>query len=57
VGCWAGSADLTVVEREFTLVSVDPALDAFAGQAADMHAGALVSSREARRALGALVTT
>ena len=50
--CWG--ADLTVVEREFTLVGVNPALDAFADQAAQMHAGALQSAREAGRALGAL---
>jgi FMN-dependent NADH-azoreductase len=50
-------ADLTVVEREFTLVGVNPALDAFADQAAELHAGALASAREAGRALGALVTT
>jgi FMN-dependent NADH-azoreductase len=47
-------ADLTVVEREFTLVGVNPALDSFAEQAAQMHAGALQSAREAGRALGAL---
>jgi len=45
-------ADLTVVEREFTLVGVNPALDAFADLAAEMHAGALQSAREAGRALG-----
>ncbi len=45
-------ADLTVVEREFTLVGVNPALDAFTGLAAQMHAGALQSAREAGRALG-----
>ncbi|MEU8010060.1 FMN-dependent NADH-azoreductase [Micromonospora parva] len=50
--CWG--ADLTVVEREFTLVGVNPALDAFVDQAAQMHAGALQSAREAGRALGAL---
>ncbi len=50
--CWG--ADLTVVEREFTLVGVNPALDAFVDQAAQMHAGALESAREAGRALGAL---
>lgn len=50
--CWG--ADLTVVEREFTLVGVNPALDAFADQAAQMHAGALQAAREAGRALGAL---
>ena len=51
---WA--ADLTVVEREFTLVGVAPGLDAFAEQAAEMHRGALDSARAAGRALGALVT-
>lgn len=50
-------ADLTVVEREFTLVGVNPALDAFTDQAAELHAGALASAREAGRALGALVST
>ncbi len=48
--CWG--ADLTVIEREFTLVGVAPALDAFADVAAEMHAGALESAREAGRALG-----
>jgi FMN-dependent NADH-azoreductase len=47
-------ADLTVVEREFTLVGVNPALDAFTDQAAEMHTGALESAREAGRVLGAL---
>jgi len=47
-------ADLTVVEREFTLVGVNPQLDAFADMAAEMHKGALESAREAGRALGAL---
>ncbi|MEV4537788.1 NAD(P)H-dependent oxidoreductase [Asanoa sp. NPDC049518] len=50
--CWG--ADLTVVEREFTLVGVNPALDPFTEQAARMHAGALQAAREAGRALGAL---
>ncbi len=50
--CWG--ADLTVIEREFTLVGVAPALDAFADAAAEMHAGALESAREAGRALGSL---
>jgi len=45
-------ADLTVVEREFTLVGVNPALDSFKDLAAEMHAGALRSAREAGRALG-----
>ncbi|WP_341719131.1 NAD(P)H-dependent oxidoreductase [Micromonospora sp. FIMYZ51] len=50
--CWG--ADLTVVEREFTLVGVNPALDSFADQAAQMHVEALHAAREAGRALGAL---
>ncbi len=48
-------ADLTVVEREFTLVGVNPALDTFTDQAADMHAVALGEAREAGKALSALV--
>lgn len=40
-------ADLTVVEREFTLVGVNPALDDFAELAAEMHAGALAAARRA----------
>jgi FMN-dependent NADH-azoreductase len=51
---WA--ADLTVVEREFTLVGVAPGLDAFTEQAAEMHRGALEAAREAGRALGAAPT-
>ncbi|MCC9740384.1 FMN-dependent NADH-azoreductase [Streptomyces sp. MNU89] len=47
-------ADLTVVEREFTLVGVNPALDSFKDQAAQMQAGALESAHRAGRALGAL---
>lgn len=50
-------ADLTVVEREFTLVGVNPALDQFADQAARFHAEALDAAREAGRSLGALVTS
>jgi FMN-dependent NADH-azoreductase len=46
-------ADLTVVEREFTLVGVNPALDAFTDMAGEMHAGALASAQEAGRILGA----
>ena len=49
-------AKLTVIEREFTLVGINPALDAFTDLAAEMHTGALRSAREAGRALGALVT-
>ncbi len=48
-------ADLTVVEREFTLVGVNPALDAFTDQAAELHAVALDEAREAGKALGALI--
>jgi FMN-dependent NADH-azoreductase len=45
-------ADLTVVEREFTLVGVNPALDAFTDAAAEMHKLALDEARIAGRALG-----
>lgn len=45
-------ADLTVVEREFTLVGVNPALDGFADVAAGMHTIALDAAREAGKALG-----
>lgn len=45
-------AELTVVEREFTLVGVNPALDEFTDLAAQMHAAALDAAREAGRALG-----
>lgn len=45
-------ADLTVVEREFTLVGVAPGLEAFTELAAQMHAEALSAAREAGRALG-----
>lgn len=44
-------ADLTVVEREFTLVGVNPALDDFKDAAAAMHAGALSAAQEAGKAL------
>jgi FMN-dependent NADH-azoreductase len=47
-------ADLTLVQREFTLVGVNPALDAFAEPAAQMHAEALAAAREAGRALALL---
>ncbi|AGL17698.1 FMN-dependent NADH-azoreductase [Actinoplanes sp. N902-109] len=47
-------ADLTIVEREFTLVGVNPALDDFKDMAAQLHEGALQSAREAGKALGAL---
>ena len=45
-------ADLTVVEREFTLVGVNPALDEFTDMAAQMHTVALDAAREAGKALG-----
>jgi FMN-dependent NADH-azoreductase len=45
-------ADLTVVEREFTLVGVNPALDEFTDLAADLHSTALSAAREAGRGLG-----
>lgn len=45
-------ADLTVVERDFTLVGVNPALDAFTEQARVLHTEALSAAREAGRALG-----
>ncbi|WP_262849545.1 FMN-dependent NADH-azoreductase [Mumia quercus] len=44
-------ADLTVVEREFTLVGVNPALDAFQEPAALMKKEAEESARAAGRAL------
>ena len=45
-------ADLTVVEREFTLVGVNPALDEFTELAGEMQRDALSAAREAGRALG-----
>jgi FMN-dependent NADH-azoreductase len=48
-------ADLTVVEREFTLVGVNPALDQFADQAAQMKDAAQAAAREAGRVLTAAV--
>jgi FMN-dependent NADH-azoreductase len=44
-------ADLTVVEREFTLVGVNPTLDAFADQAAAFKDAAYTAARQAGRAL------
>lgn len=44
-------ADLTVVEREFTLVGVNPALDEFKDLAAEMHEKAQSAAREAGAAL------
>jgi FMN-dependent NADH-azoreductase len=46
-------AELTVVEREFTLVGVNPALDQFADLAAQMKDAAHAAAREAGRALTA----
>ena len=48
-------ADLTLVEREFTLVGVNPALDDFTDLAAELHAAALSAAREAGRALSVAV--
>jgi FMN-dependent NADH-azoreductase len=44
-------ADLTVVEREFTLVGVNPALDEFTDLAQQLHQEALATAEEAGRAL------
>ena len=44
-------ADLTVVEREFTLVGVNPALDDFTALAKEMHDDALSAAVEAGRVL------
>jgi FMN-dependent NADH-azoreductase len=44
-------AELTLVEREFTLVGVNPALDDFADAAAFMHTEALAAAREVGKAL------
>lgn len=46
-------ADLTMVEREFTLVGVNPALDDFSELAAEMHTNALDAARRAGQALAA----
>jgi FMN-dependent NADH-azoreductase len=44
-------ADLKVVEREFTLVGVNPALDSFKDMAAAMHQSARASAAQAGRTL------
>ena len=44
-------ADLTVVEREFTLVGVNPALDEFADLADRMRQDAIAAADEAGRVL------
>src|SRR5688572_16419798 len=49
-------ADLTVVEREFTLVGVNPALDEFTEIAALLHRTATEAASEAGRALAARST-
>jgi FMN-dependent NADH-azoreductase len=46
-------ADLTVVEREFTLVGVNPALDGFKDLAAQLKDEAHAAARDAGRALAA----
>lgn len=46
-------ADLTLVEREFTLVGVNPALDEFTELAASMHAGAVEAAHQAGQILAA----
>ena len=48
--------DLRVVEREFTLVGVNPALDAFADLAAEMHHEAERVAREHGRSLAAVAS-
>ena len=48
-------ADLTVVEREFTLVGVNPALDQFTDLAAQLKDEAHAAARDAGRALAAPV--
>lgn len=47
-------ADLTVVEREFTLVGVNPALDDFKDMAAGMHQEALAAAQQAGKVLAVL---
>lgn len=49
--CWG--ADLTVVERELTLVGVNPALDQFTDLAAQLHADAREAARDAGKVLAA----
>ena len=50
-------ADLTVVEREFTLVGVIPALDEFTDLAAAMHTEAAEAAHRAGRILAARLTS
>jgi FMN-dependent NADH-azoreductase len=49
-------ADLTVVEREFTLVGVNPALDEFTDLAAAMHTEAVEAAHRAGQILAAAGT-
>ncbi|MGW5050380.1 hypothetical protein [Actinokineospora sp. NPDC004072] len=46
-------ADLTVIEREFTLVGINPALDEFAETAAMLKKAAHEAAAEAGRTLAA----
>jgi FMN-dependent NADH-azoreductase len=46
-------ADLTVIEREFTLVGVVPEMDAYKDLAASLHADALTAARDVGKALAA----
>ena len=48
--------DLQVVECEFTLVGVNPALDQFTDLAADLRRRAEADAREQGRALGGIRT-
>lgn len=47
-------AELTVIEREFTLVGVNPALDDFKDLAAEMHSTAKQTAREAGKVFAAV---
>jgi len=47
-------AELTVVERDFTLVGVNPALDGFKDMAAAMHQEALAAAQQAGKALAVM---
>ncbi|QNK79346.1 FMN-dependent NADH-azoreductase [Nakamurella sp. PAMC28650] len=47
-------AELTVVERDFTLVGVNPALDGFKDMAAAMHEEALAAAQQAGKALAVM---
>ncbi len=51
-GVWG--AELTVVEREFTLVGINPALDGFKDMAAAMHQEALAAAQQAGKALAVI---